>query len=258
MSAFLRRMFVPVIQKQHLGASEFTLSFFAVLMMRRRGKTSSGSIQIIQITLSFRSGRLLVCKQAWRSNNSDVAASMHWQNSVFLSERKEENFSSCPSSFYIPNAPIREKKTNVKILCLPTGHGNVTPMPLYFPALLCLTHSPHHAPPLLVMSLSFIFTIVVLLHLRPLPLSRLLSLQCRSPHSACLQAVFLIFLNYSRHFLLLFFFFFNPLINWTNPKQSNWGGEKNGKNWHLLLICIEIICLRRGLSDCSHIPSYSY
>lgn len=74
----------------------------------------------------------------------------------------------------------------------------------FLPLFLCLTHFAHHTPP------RSTFTIVVLLRLRPLPLPLLHSVvQCQSPRSACLQAVFLIFLNYSRHFRLFFFLLLN-------------------------------------------------
>lgn len=118
------------------------------------------------------------------------------QNSEFRSGTMQEKVNLYPCSFYI------KKKTIVKIVCWPTGHGNVILLPLFSPIPPPHTFSSSYSP-------SFIFTIVALLHLKPLPLSLLLSVvQCQSPHSACLQAVFLICLNYSRHFLLFVFFFF--------------------------------------------------
>lgn len=65
--------------------------------------------------------------------------------------RKEEKVSSCPSSLYIPIGPIRGvwKKTQLsKILCWPTGHGNVTLLPLYFPVPLPHTFSSSYSPSL--------------------------------------------------------------------------------------------------------------
>lgn len=151
---------------------------------------------------------------------------MHQQNSEFISgSREDKSFFLSPQSLHShwPNKVHLEKKTIVKMLYWPGGHE----MSLYcsfISLLLSLTHFPHHTPPLWLTSVSFIFTIVIRLHLQPLPLSLLLSVvQCRSPHSACLQAVFLIFLNYSRHFLL--FFFFSPNTSSKLHKPENWVTE---------------------------------
>lgn len=69
------------------------------------------------------------------------------------------------------------------------------------------------SPPVLITSVSSIFTNVLLLHLCPC----LSAVRCRSSHSACLQAVFLVCLNYSRYFLLFFCNTTCP-VNCTNPK----------------------------------------
>lgn len=115
-------------------------------------------------------------------------------------------------SFFLSKQPLyshwrnkgRLEKTIDKIFCWPTGYGSVTLPSLYVSGPLPHTFSTSYSPPLSLMSVSFIFTFVALFILQPLLLSLLLS-AVQSPHSACLQAVFIICLNYSGHFLLFFF-----------------------------------------------------
>lgn len=151
-------------------------------------------------------------------------------------DEREEKVPSCPRG-PLRCACLEKKKYNRQNPLLahrPWKCHSAAPL---FPRSLSLTHFPHHAPPPSVSpltSVSFIFTIVILLHLHPpsFPLSLPLSVvQCRSPHSACLQAVFLISLNYSRHFLLFFFFlsffffFFLPNMSSKLHKPENWVSE---------------------------------
>lgn len=175
--------------------------------------------------LGFRSGRLLVCKQAWRSNSSKAGKKVAASRESLIRYSIDAPTELCVSkwrkerkSFFLspqllhshwPNKGCLEKTRQLSKYSV---GPEAMEMSLYCPFIspfLSLTHFPHRTPPLSLTSVSFIFTIVVLLRLQPLRLSLLRSLvHCRSPHSACLQAVFLIFLNYSRHFLFSFFFFF--------------------------------------------------
>lgn len=165
-------------------------------------------------------------------------------NSEFLRGGKEEKVSSFLGSLYIPTGPISgawKKKDNCQNALLahkPWKCHSTAPL---FPHS-SLSHIFLIMLPLSRLRPSLSFSLLSSpLCLQPLPLSLLLSAaQCWSSHSACLQAVFLISLNYSRHFL---FFFFCPTcpVNCTNLKLDNW------KDFLKITFTLQLICMERTL-----------
>lgn len=114
-----------------------------------------------------------------------------------------------PSHLHIPIGPIIVDWKKRQLSTWSAGR-HAMEMSLYFSSDIFLLLP---SPPILITSVSSIFPNVLLLHLCPC----LSAVQCRSSHSACLQAVFLVSLNPSRYFLLFFLNTTCP-VNCTNLK----------------------------------------
>lgn len=124
MSAFLHCMFAPVSQKplsstwEHFSALGDSCSEDCEIVRQNK--------QVTQLILGY-----------WVTANplqvTDMSQCQCTDRTLKWKKGRKSFFLSLqPLHSYRPNKRRLEKKTIVKILCWPTGHGNVTLLPLYF------------------------------------------------------------------------------------------------------------------------------